>query len=89
MANKELIEKVQAVTELPKKDVQAVVDALTSALITEIVKDGEATLYGFGTFKAVDTAERQGRNLKTGEPLTIPASRKVKFKSAKALKDLL
>lgn len=35
----------------------------------------------------MNKAERQGRNPKTGEAVTIPASRSVKFKAGKALKD--
>ena len=34
-------------------------------------------------------AARQGRNPKTGETITIPATRAPKFKPAKGLKDLL
>jgi len=34
-----------------------------------------------------DRAERAGRNPKTGESITIPASRAVKFKPGKELKE--
>ena len=42
---------------------------------------------GFGTFSAPQRAERQGRNPKTGEAVTIAAHRVVKFKAGKALRD--
>ncbi len=33
-----------------------------------------------GTFTPIPTKERQGRNPRTGEPLTIPAGTRIKFK---------
>lgn len=49
--------------------------------IKALVAAGEiVTVKGFGTFKTVDVAEKQGRNPKTGETVTIPAHRAVKFK---------
>ncbi|HGM0849459.1 TPA: HU family DNA-binding protein, partial [Neisseria gonorrhoeae] len=44
---------------------------------------------GFGTFYVGERAERQGRNPKTGEPLTIAAAKTLKFRAGKALKDAL
>ena len=41
----------------------------------------------FGTFTVTQRAERQGRNPKTGEALTIAASKAVKFKAAKPLRE--
>ena len=40
----------------------------------------------FGTFYVGERAERQGRNPKTGEPLTIAAAKTPKFRAGKALK---
>lgn len=42
---------------------------------------------GFGRFEARDTPERPGRNPKTGEPRTIAAHRRAKFKASKSLLD--
>jgi len=36
-----------------------------------------------------EVAERQGRNPGTGETITIPASRKLNFAAAKALREAL
>lgn len=52
------------------------------------LEDGESfELYGVGNFKVKDTPERTGRNPRTGEPITIPAGKKVSFKVSKKLKD--
>ena len=72
-----------------KKDIEAVLEGL-SAVITETLKAGDdVTLIGLGKFSAQAKPERQGRNPKTGEALTIAASNAVKFTVAKALKDSL
>ena len=72
-----------------KKDIETVLESL-SAVITETLKSGdEVTLIGLGKFSAQAKPERQGRNPKTGEALTIAASNAVKFTVTKALKDAL
>ena len=72
-----------------KKDIEAVLEGL-SAVITETLKAGDdVTLIGLGKFSAQAKPERQGRNPKTGEALTIAASNAAKFTAAKALKDAL
>lgn len=56
--------------------------------VTEALANGEeVTLVGFGTFKAVKRAQREGRNPKTGAPLTIPATTVPRFAAGKGLKD--
>jgi DNA-binding protein HU-beta len=45
------------------------------------------TLPGLGKLVLVNRAARMGRNPATGEPISIPAKRVVKFRVAKACKD--
>ena len=62
---------------------------LTTALdiITETLVQGEKVqLVGFGSFEVRERAPRIGRNPRTQEEVTIPASRAVQFKSGKVLK---
>ena len=57
-------------------------------LITQELKDGnDVTLVGFGVFQVSERAERQGRNPQTGETLTIPATKKPRFRPGKPLKE--
>ena len=63
--------------------------ALTVALdlITEALAEGEKVqLVGFGSFEVRERAPRIGRNPRTKEEVTIPASKAVQFKSGKVLK---
>ena len=46
------------------------------------------TLPGIGKLVVVDRKARMGRNPWTGEPIMIPAKKALKFRLAKAAKDL-
>ena len=89
MNKTDLVNVVAAETKVAKKDVDAVIAATLKA-ITEALKDGDkVALIGFGTFEVKATAAREGRNPKTGETITIPASKKPSFSASKALKDIV
>ena len=85
----ELIEAIAQEAGISKSAAQKALDATTNA-VTNALKSGDTvTLVGFGTFYVGERAERQGRNPKTGEPLTIAAAKTPKFRAGKALKDAL
>lgn len=87
MNKTELIAAVAEKAELSKKDAEKAVKAFTDVVSEELVKGGKVQLVGFGTFEVADRPSREGRNPKSGEPMTIAASRVPKFKAGKALKD--
>lgn len=87
MTKADFIASVAEKAGLSKKDAAAAIAAVTAS-IAEAVADGEkVSLVGFGTFEVSERAERIGRNPRTNEQVTIPASKSVKFKAGKALKD--
>lgn len=87
MNKTELIAAVAEKTDLSKKDADAAVSAVLGA-ITDALKAGEKIqLVGFGTFEVRNRAAKQGRNPRTGETMTVPASKVPAFKAGKALKD--
>ena len=87
MNKTDLVNVVAAETKVAKKDVDAVIAATLKA-ITDALKEGDkVALIGFGTFEVKATAAREGRNPKTGETITIPASKKPAFSASKVLKD--
>lgn len=89
MNKSELIEAIAQEADISKAAAQKALDATTNA-VTNALKQGDTvTLVGFGTFYIGERAERQGRNPKTGEPLTIAAAKTLKFRAGKALKDAL
>ncbi|MCO6434325.1 HU family DNA-binding protein, partial [Nitrosomonas nitrosa] len=52
-----------------------------------VASGNDVQLVGFGTFSVSERAGREGRNPATGETMTIPAKKVVKFKPGKALSD--
>ena len=87
MNKTELIAAVAEKTDLSKKDADAAVSAVLGA-ITDALKAGDQIqLVGFGTFEVRNRAAKQGRNPRTGETMTVPASKVPAFKAGKALKD--
>lgn len=85
----ELVDAIAKETGLTKKDAEAAVKAFTGIVSNELAKGGAVQLIGFGTFDVGTRAARTGRNPKTGEAITIKASKAPKFKAGKALKDLV
>lgn len=87
MNKTELAAAVAAKAELSKKDAEAAVSAVVDAITEALAAGDKVSLIGFGTFAVKERAERQGINLQTKEPITIPASKAPAFKAGKALKD--
>ena len=82
-------ERVSAMAERLGASKKHSEEALTVALdlITEALAEGEKVqLVGFGSFEVRERAPRIGRNPRTKEEVTIPASKAVQFKSGKVLK---
>ena len=87
MNRAELIAAVAESANMTKKDTEAVLKAFTDVVTEELKNGGKVQLVGFGTFEVGERAAREGRNPKTGETMTIEASKAPKFKAGKALKD--
>ena len=84
-ATKEIVsQELEGVTI---KDTGIFVEATIKAIQDAVIAGEKVQLIGFGTFETVERAERQGRNPKTGESMTIAASKAPKFKVSKAFKD--
>jgi len=82
-----LVEALSSKTDMSKKDVVAVIDALTDQITEELRKGNKITFTGFGTFKTSKRAARTGRNPQTGASIQIKAMTVPKFTAGKALKE--
>ncbi len=70
-----------------KKTAGAALDAIAAVVSREVAAGGAVTLPGLGKVVCRARPERQVRNPATGETVTKPADKQVKFSIAKALKD--
>ena len=89
MNKTELIAAVAEKAEISKKDAEKAVKAFTDVVSEELVNGGKIQLGGFGTFEVSERPAREGRNPRTGETMTIAATKTPKFKVGKALKDMV
>ncbi|KAA3617573.1 MAG: HU family DNA-binding protein [Calditrichaeota bacterium] len=72
-----------------KKFANSFVKEMAQVIQEGLLRDNVVTLSGFGIFKLHNVPERSGRNIQTGEPITIAAHRKVMFKPEKQLRALI
>ncbi|MCH8863525.1 MAG: HU family DNA-binding protein [Proteobacteria bacterium] len=87
MNKNDLINSVASAAGLSKIDAGRAVDAFTGAISSALAAGNEVRLVGFGTFSVVHRKATMGRNPRTGERIQIPAARRPKFKTGKALKE--
>jgi DNA-binding protein HU-beta len=88
MNKAELIDAVQKGLgkEATKKSASDCLAAVLDAIAKGVKKDKSVQLIGFGTFKVSARKARKGRNPKTGEAMTIKASKNVRFVASSQLK---
>ncbi|MFD2531369.1 HU family DNA-binding protein [Gracilimonas halophila] len=91
MSNKvtyaEIIEALSRKTGFSKQKSETFAKALIAEVKQELQETGKASITNFGSFKVKEVAERQGKNPQTGEPIIIPAHKRVTFTPYKALRE--
>lgn len=87
MNRMELVAEVAKNADLSKKDAEAAVKAVFDAISDALANGDKVQLIGFGTFDVSERSAREGRNPRTGETMSIAASKAPRFKAGKALKD--
>jgi DNA-binding protein HU-beta len=87
MTQSEIISKLADASGMKKSDVKGFFDSLADMAVSEVKKNGEFTVPGFGKLKKTHRKAREGRNPATGAVIKIPAKTTVKFSIGKAMKD--
>jgi DNA-binding protein HU-beta len=90
MAGKaELVDRVAELTGYPKTQVAMTYDLFFELMSEALAEDDKVTVPNFGTFQVTRRPARVGRNPATGEAISIAASKSVRFKVSKNLKEAL
>jgi len=90
MAGKaDLVDEIADKAELTKTQATKAFDAIVNSITKSLKKGERVQLPGFGSFSVSKRNARQGRNPATGATIQIPASKSVRFKMGKDLKDTL
>ena len=87
MNKSDLVNAIAKNEGIEKKCAEKAVNAVFATIADALAKGEKIQLVGFGTFEIRERAEKQGRNPRTGETMTVPASKVPAFKAGKALKD--
>jgi DNA-binding protein HU-beta len=73
--------------ELPKKQVNTILEEMIGMVRTHLKKGNRIRIAGLGILQVRKREARMGRNPSTGEAIKIKASKKVAFRAAKDLKE--
>lgn len=87
MNKKELINKISNNTGYTKSDILTVVDNMISTIVDTVSSGEDVAITKLGKFTTVERASRVGRNPSTGESITLPTKKLVKFRPAASFKD--
>ena len=87
MKKSELIARIATDAKLPRAAVEKTIDSLVNT-VGEVLRAGDKiTLRGLGTFCVSTRGARRGRNPRTGQEITISATKVPKLRVGKALKE--
>ena len=87
MNKQDLVKLVSEKTGISREAAGQAQKTVIEAIASALEKGDSVSLIGFGSFKVIDRAAREGRNPSTGEKMQIPASKAVKFTPSKVLKE--
>jgi len=87
MTKADLVSKIAEKANLTKANAERSLNAFLEAVEETLVKEGKLTLTGFGTFAVEKRKARKGRNPRTGDVIKIPATKVVKFRPGKLLRE--
>jgi len=88
MTKTDLIDKVSLKTAgLTKKQTELIVNMLFDSIKEALAAGDKIEIRGFGSFRIRDRRNREGRNPKTGETVSVPQKRIPFFKAGKELKE--
>jgi DNA-binding protein HU-beta len=84
---RQLAETLSESHELPKKQVQGMLEEMVGAITKHLKRGARIRIGGLGILQVRKRPARMGRNPATGQPIKIKASKKVAFRPAKELKE--
>jgi len=86
----ELVQKISATNpHLFHRDVERIVNVILDEIIEALSHGDRVELRGFGAFTVKHRSARQGRNPRTGEPVSVAEKFVPFFKTGKELRDRL
>lgn len=88
MIKLDIINQVVERTGIPRTKAEMAVDCVFNAMKTALQKNDRIELRGFGVFTIKPRKTGIGRNPRTGEEVSIPPGKAVRFKPGKELQSI-
>lgn len=85
----ELVERIALANDISKAEAHRITDIVVDAICDAAIENGGVQFTGKFTIDVKERAERTGKNPRTGEEITIPASKSLHIKTGKAIKEAL
>ena len=85
----DVIDAMSEQAGISKKEAAAAFDAFVGYITETCQRADRCAIPGLGSFHVTERVAREGRNPRTKEVITIPASKNVRFKAGKDLRDAL
>ena len=89
ITKRELSDSIARKLEQTQIITREVIQAFLDECVKELAKSNRLEFRDFGVFETVKRAEKQARNPKTGEIVTVPPKMVVKFKPGRLMKKSL
>ena len=90
MIRSELIKKLADENpDLKDYEVEKIVELFFGQITQKLADGGRVEIRGFGAFSTREREERNGRNPRTGETVSVPAKKVVYFKPGKEVRERL
>ncbi len=87
MTKAELVSRMADDAGITRTMAESVLNGFIAVIGDALASGEKITLVGFGTFEVVERSQREGRNPRTGDAISIPASKAVRFKVGSKLKE--
>jgi integration host factor subunit beta len=81
----QISEAIAGAIDVPRRDAEAIVDAIFSGIVGALNRGDKVELRGFGSFRLRQRRAHALRNPRTGVLVDVPAKKVVYFKPAKEL----
>ncbi len=86
MRKQDLVQAVARETNMTEAQAGAAVNAVIDAIQNSLANGDEVNISGFGAFRVVERAARDGRNPRSGEPMKIGPRKSAAFRAGTQLK---
>lgn len=89
MNRTDLVYRLTKEVKLSPDQAEGAINAMIHGIFEAITKNESVNIAKLGSFSCVSRKEREGHNPKTGERIIIPPKKAIKFRPAKAFREVV